>query len=364
VQEVPGTHEVVGTLITGDRPVDVAMWHSFWDDLGEGTGHERCERAVALLASLLTQVPDERSVGALVDSLHERHATEEPPLEDAVNIVGTGGGPSTFNMSTATAFVAAALGVRIVKSGSRAYTSRYGSIDVLELLGVPLTRSHEATHESLEDFGIAFAGPHVYPRELTLLAKNIMPVEMRRLGRFFNTIGPFLAAVPAQCQVTGVSDRSRLPLLGHLATHHCERAVWLCSNDVGVDELVSFADNVIRHDDGTEVRITPDALGLTPGTIEELRPALDPDSVARQFRALLEGDAEPAAIESIALNAASLVVASGLDDDWVTAFEAAMEAIEEGVALELLERLRDQGPGEVPVHLHARKRSATLTPNA
>lgn len=357
-------HDVVGTLLTGDRSVDLAMWHSFWDELGEGTSPERCERAVALLAQLLTQVPDEASVGALVDSLHERHAGEEPALEDAVNIVGTGGGPSTFNMSTATAFVAASLGVRIVKSGSRAYTSRYGSIDVLELLGVPLTRSHEATHESLEDLGIAFAGAHVYPRELTLLAKNIMPVEMRKLGRFFNTIGPFLAAVPAELQVTGVSDRGKLPLLGHLASEHCSRRVWLCSNSVGVDELVSFDDNVIRHDDGSEVRISPDSLGLTPGSIEELRPARDPEGVVRQFRALLEGDGEPAAVESIALNAASLVVASGLDEDWVTAFEAAMEAIEEGAALELLERLRDQGPGEVPLHLHGRRRSPSFAPNA
>jgi anthranilate phosphoribosyltransferase len=354
-------HEVVGSLITGDRPVDVEMWHGFWDDLGEGASPERCERAVAMMASLLTQVPDEASVGALVDSLRERH--HDPPVTNAINIVGTGGGPSTFNMSTATAFVAAALGVRIVKSGSRAYTSRYGSIDVLELLGVPLTNSHQTTGESLEELGIAFTGPYVYPPELTILAKNIMPVEMRKLGRFFNTIGPFLAAVPATCQVTGVSDRRMLPLLEHLATHHCRRSVWLCSNRVGVDELVSFEENLIRHDDGTELLVTPDLLGLTPGSIDELRPAYDPDGVARQFRALLEGDGPPAAVESIALNAASLVVASDLDTDWAVAFEAAMDAIEEGVALELLERLRDEGPGEVPLHLHARRRSAGPAPN-
>jgi anthranilate phosphoribosyltransferase len=356
-------HDVVGTLVTGDRPVDVELWHSFWDGLGEGTSHERCERAVALLALLVTQGADHASVGALVDSLHERHGDEEPPMQDAVNIVGTGGGPSTFNMSTATAFVAAALGVHIVKSGSRAYTSRYGSIDVLELLGVPLTHSHEATIESIEELGIAFAGPHVYPRELTILAKNIMPVEMRKLGRFFNTIGPFLAAVPATCQVTGVSDRSVLPLLEHLATDHCARGVWLCSNRVGVDELVSFDENLIRHDDGTEVLMTPDLLGLTPGTVDELRPAVDPESVARQFRALLEGEGAPAAVESIALNAASLVVASGLESDWTVAFEAAMDAIEDGAALEVLERLRDQGPGEVPVRLHGRRRSIQLAPD-
>jgi anthranilate phosphoribosyltransferase len=329
--------EVVGALLTRDRRVSVEMWHSFWDGLREGASPERCEKAVALLASLITQEPDHASIGALVDSLDARR--EHPPERDAVNIVGTGGGPSTFNMSTATAFVAATLEVPIVKSGARAYTSRYGSIDVLELLGVPLAGSQEDTADALERFGIAFTGPFVYPPELRLLARSIAPVEMTTLGRFFNHIGPFLAAVPAKCQVTGVSDRGMLPMLDHLA-NYCRRRVWLCFNRTGVDELVSFEENVIRRDYGTAVRLTPDLLGLAPGSLADLRPAAGPERTVDQFTALLQGNGPTAAIESICLNAASVVVASGLASDWSEAFRAARRAMDRGHALALLERVR------------------------
>jgi anthranilate phosphoribosyltransferase len=334
-------HEVVDTLLRGDRPVRVEMWDSFWDCLDEGTGPERRERAVSLLEALNARAPDKFSVGALIDSLESRR--EHPLAQDAVNIVGTGGGPSTFNISTAAALVAGTLGVRIIKSGSRAYTSRYGSIDVLELLGVPLTDSHEATAEALEQFGIAFTGLFVYPSELTLLARNILPLEMRKLGRFFNCIGPFLAALPTSCQVTGVADHSVLPLLEHLAANHCHRQVWLCFNRIGVDELVSFEENVIRLSGGDELRLMPDRLALATGSLRDLRQAGDRDGVIRQLTALLDGEGPPAAVESICLNAAALVVASGLASDWADAFRLAARAIARGHPAALLGRMRQHG---------------------
>ena len=331
-------HEVIGALLSGDASVSIDMWHSFWDCLRQGASPERCERAVAMLATLIIAVPDKASVGALVESLDARR--EHPEPHDAVNIVGTGGGPSTFNMSTAAAFLAAAMGVRVVKSGARAYTSRRGSIDVLELLGVPLAQSHDETADALNRHGLSFAGQFVYPPELTLLAKNIQPVEMKTLGRFFNSSGPFLAAVPARCQVTGVSDRKMLPLLEHIAANHCRRSVWLCSNRLGVDELVSFEENVIRYDGGGELRLSPSLLGLSPGTLRDLRPAEGSADAVRQFTALLEGDGPTAATESICLNAAALAVASGLEPRWDAALDEARGALEGGHALALLERLR------------------------
>src|SRR5438270_12708035 len=103
-------HEVIGALLGGEVPVSIEMWHSYWDGLHEGASPDRCERAVAMLATLIMAVPDKASIGALVASLEARR--EQPPEQDAVNIVGTGGGPRTFNMSTAAAFLAAAIGVR------------------------------------------------------------------------------------------------------------------------------------------------------------------------------------------------------------------------------------------------------------
>src|SRR5439155_12551412 len=131
--------------------------------------------ALAVLSSLTTQMPDGASVSALLGSLRAGNPQPAAPGRPTVNIVGTGGGPSTFNLSTASAFVAAAMGTRLIKTGSRAYASRTGSIDLLDRLGIRLTTSYEQTEEMLETFGIACAGPFVYPKELRLLARTILP---------------------------------------------------------------------------------------------------------------------------------------------------------------------------------------------
>lgn len=327
-------HEAVRLLQHG-QPVGAGTWHAFWDSLESA---ESGADAVALLEALAGRPPDHRSVGALVDSLDARRT--HPREQDAVNIVGSGGGPRTFNLSTAAALVAAALGIDVVKSGSRAYTSRYGSIDVLKLLGVPLATSDEQVADTLERCGIAFAGPFVYPPELALLAQRIFPRDWRQLGGFVNRLGPFLAAVPATAQLTGVSDRGLLPLYEHLAANHLRRRLWLCSNDSGIDELVSFEPNTIRRDDGTGLRLDPGALGASPGRRADLEGAADRAGVVREFTALLRGDGPPAAVESICLNAACLAVMCGVEPDWGEAFRAARSVLEGGAALAVLERLR------------------------
>ena len=114
--------------------------------------------ALAVLASLTTRIPDGASVSTLLSSLRERNPRPDPPPRRTVNIVGTGGGPSTFNLSTASAFVGAAVGARVIKTGSRAYASRTGSIDLLDRLGIRLAGSYEQTEESLESFGMALRG--------------------------------------------------------------------------------------------------------------------------------------------------------------------------------------------------------------
>ncbi len=156
-----------------------------------------------------------------------------------MNIVGTGGGPSTFNLSTASAFVAAAMGARVIKTGSRAYASRTGSVDLLDRLGIKQTSTYEQTEEMLDSFGIACAGPFIYPRELRLLARQILPFDMKTVGRFFNLIGPFLAAVPVTLQITGVSDHSVLPTFRQLVSEDETKRYWVTWNDLGVDELLS-----------------------------------------------------------------------------------------------------------------------------
>ncbi|MFH9354203.1 anthranilate phosphoribosyltransferase [Kitasatospora sp. NPDC017646] len=339
-------HEAVVSLISRDRPVELPVWRSFWDRLHAG-GMLRGE-AAALLASLSTRMPGRDTLHGLLESLDERRSPRPADaFAAAVNIVGAGGGPATFNISTAAAFVAAAMGVPVVKTGSRAYTSRFGSIDLLERLGITPTTSYEHTQEVMERCGIAFAGFFVYPQEVTLLARAVAPLEIRQLGSFVNTLGPFLADMPVRAQVTGVSRPRHVEGLRHAAeyvSHATGRSVWLAVNDAGADELLGFTANQVRaYEDGveSEFALTPGELGLGSGRLADLAvPEGGVDRAAELFLDVLAGRCSPTVRETVCLNAAALAVAGRLTGDWHEALAAADAALRDGSALSRVERLR------------------------
>ncbi|MFG2918784.1 anthranilate phosphoribosyltransferase [Kitasatospora sp. NPDC048298] len=338
-------HEVLRALIDRDRTVDQEMWGSFWDRLRDGA--LRSGETVALLSSLSTLMPDGDTLVAMLRSLDERRpavagrsAVAARP-DGTANIVGTGGGPATFNISTAAAFVAATMGVRVVKTGSRAYTSTCGSHDLLDRLGIATTTSYEQTDDLLERFGIAFPGNFVYPREIALLARSIVPMDLRMIGGFVNSVGPFLAAVPVCAQIVGVSDRSLLPALGEVAATVAGRRIWLCSNELGVDELVDSVDNVVLTNDGTDgFSLRAGAPGTGAGAIAGLRPAAAGEDVVDHFLGVLSGERTGPATRTVRLNAAALAVASGLVAEWPEAVRAADDALRSGAARDLVDRLR------------------------
>lgn len=334
-------HDALTALLHQHSSVECETWRSLWDQLDDG-GLDRSE-ATALLASLATRLPDPVTLRNLVASLDERRPAVTDRWPGSVNIVGTGGGPRTFNISTASAFVAAAMGVRVVKTGSRAYASRYGSIDLLERLGVGLSSSYEHTSDILDRFGIAFAGHFVYPAALSRLARRIVPMSMRAFGRFLNALGPFLAAVPVTAQVTGVSEHAPLTELRQLAATISDRRIWLCSNDLGADELLGFADNVIyTGEDAGAVRLWPGRFTSDAGTLQDLRPVENPGAVVGHFLDVVSGAANDVATRTVCLNAASLAVASGHIEGWAQAITTAEDAVRNGAARDLLERMRVQ----------------------
>jgi anthranilate phosphoribosyltransferase len=334
--------EVLAALVTQRYPVPVEVWGDFWDRLSEKTLHPG--EALAVLASLTTRMPDGVSVGTLLQSLRERNPEPAPPGRPTVNIVGTGGGPSTFNLSTASAFVAASMGARVIKTGSRAYASRTGSVDLLDRLGVRQTSSYEQIDEMLDQFGMACAGPFVYPRELRLLARQILPFDMKTVGRFFNLIGPFLGAVPVTTQITGVSDHSVLPTFRGLVDEEDRKRVWVTWNELGVDELLSVTDSHV-YDSGKreEFLLKPKELGLGNGTFDDLLPVSDLEQTVPHFIRLIGGDGPPGAIESIRLNAAALAVNAEVAADWEQGLAMAAEAMERGAPAKLIEQLKAHG---------------------
>jgi anthranilate phosphoribosyltransferase len=331
----------LAALVTRSYPIEADVWADFWQRLAAKELHPG--EAVAVLSSLTTQMPDGASVSALLRSLRAGNPQPAAPAR-AVNIVGTGGGPSTFNLSSASAFVAAAMGTRVIKTGSRAYASRTGSVDLLDRLGIRMAGSYEELEHLLDTFGIACAGPFVYPKELRLLARQILPFDMKTVGRFFNLVGPFLAAVPVTTQITGVSDHSVLPVFRALAKEDPTRDYWLCWNDLGCDELLSITDgHVFDSAADAERVIAPGELGLTDRPFEDLLPVAELDDTVPHFLKLISGDGPTGAIESIRLNAAVLAINGGVREDWAGALKLAEETMTSGEAARLIERIRAHG---------------------
>lgn len=332
---------LLAAVMSGEQRIDIALWRQFWDRLHAGE-LVRGE-AAATLAALSARIPGPDASLALVRSLAERRPATSFRFENAVNIVGTGGGPRTFNVSTAAALVAAAQSVPVVKTGSGAYTSRTGSYDLLRRLGINLTTGYEQTAGHLARYGIAFAGPFVYPAELAKLARAVAPLDFRQIGRIVNLLGPFLADVDTAAQLTGVSDHAMLPVLGALAAAAGPRRVWLTTNELGADELLSFAPGEIRSSLAPPVRLDPAELGLGPGVLADLAPAREDSLTAAHFLALLSGDAPPAAVQTVCLNAAALLIIAGHAGSWPDAVRSSAEVIADGHAAALVDRLRRHG---------------------
>ncbi|ALG09247.1 anthranilate phosphoribosyltransferase [Kibdelosporangium phytohabitans] len=323
--------DLLTALVSRQRPVEHESWRTFFNRLV--SRKLRRGEAAAVLTSLSTAMPGEQTLVSMMDCLDERRPAPEIHFPGTVNIVGTGGGPKTFNVSTAAAMVAAAMGARVVKTGSKGFTSRYGSLDLLGRLGVPLTKSYQETAESLERFGVAFAGNFVYPAEIAMLAKEILPLELRAVGRFVNSIGPFLGSMPVSAQLTGVSDPAVLPSLRSLARRLPGRRVWLCHNELGVDELIGFVPNVIIRADGEQTL----AAGST-GSLTDLTPAVgDP---VEQFLGVLAGQVPETALATVCLNAAALSVLNGHHAGWASAVADARAVLRDGAALDLVNRMR------------------------
>ena len=170
--------------------------------------HENAEELRALQAQPLDTGLAARFVGAVRRTWPVRAL---PGAEHAVNIVGSGGGARTFNISTSAAFVAAAAGARVLKSGSRSYHGASGSLDVLQVLGVFMPSSAEGLSEMLEDCSVAFVSTPHYAPVLGHMARRLGLHSFREVGGFLNRVGPLLCPYEVRAQLIGASSRALLP---------------------------------------------------------------------------------------------------------------------------------------------------------
>lgn len=255
-----------------------------------------------------------------------------------VDTCGTGGdGSSTLNLSTLSAFVAAAAGLCVAKHGNRSVTSECGSADLVEELGLPLQENPDEVRQALEQRKFAF----LFAPFFHTATARVMQVR-RSLGvrTVFNLLGPLTNPCRPPFQVIGVPEpRWCQPIAWVVAQLGVEKALVVCGHG-GVDELVLHGPNQICTVENGEVQTTwldPAELGLTPVPLEALKGGT-PDYNAGLSRLILRGQDHPAS-NAVALNAAAVLLVAGLAADWKEALATSQELLRSGVVWNWLESL-------------------------
>lgn len=294
---------------------------------GEWSEPEQAAFLIALRAK--GETPGEVAAAARVlRSFAVAVPSSRTPLIDTC---GTGGdGAHTLNISTGAALVAAACGVAVAKHGNRSVSSRCGSADVMEALGVPLELEPERLGALLGEVGFAFLfAPRLHPA-----MRAVMPVR-RALGvrTVFNLLGPLANPAGVRRQVVGVYSRAVMGLVaGALAELGAERA-WVVHGNDGLDELSVCAPTlVIEVRDGQvrgETVVDPEALGIRRAGHTELAGGGAAENAAR-LRAILAGEERSAAADAVALNAAAALVVAGAAPDLATGLERSRSSLAAG----------------------------------
>lgn len=249
-----------------------------------------------------------------------------------IDTCGTGGGRSTFNLSTGAAIVAAAAGAKVAKHGNRAVTSLCGSADVLEALGVVLVAEPERLQHLLDSVGIVFLfAPHHHPA-----MRHVMSAR-KALGvrTVFNQLGPLANPAGAKRQLIGVYDSALiLPMADALSKLGCERGLVVRGED-GMDEISPCtATQYVEVNQGRlkEGRFEPSDFGLTPLAESALIAGSDAAENAQILRLAL-GEADSPQAHALIPNAAAALYLAEVVDDLPSGAELAKQTIASGAAL-------------------------------
>ncbi len=251
---------------------------------------------------------------------------------------GTGGdGQGTFNVSTATALVAAAAGVRVAKHGNRSISSRCGSADVLEALGVAVELPLERIPECLETVGIVFLfAPHLH-----LAMKHVMNARRSlKTKTVFNLLGPLTNPLGASVQLAGVYDRTRTEMMAQACAAVGTRRAFVVAGWDGIDEISTTGPTQLSESDGSAVKtrdILPEDFGLRRAPEQALQGG-DPTTNAQLLRRVLEGELGPYR-DVVLANTSAALVAAGKAEGFLPGVQMAAEAIDSGAARQTLTSL-------------------------
>jgi len=295
----------------------------------------------ALLLGLRSRGETAEEIAGAAQALRDAMVMVRPSAgSPVVDTCGTGGGGvSTFNVSTAAGFVAAAAGARVAKHGNRSYTSRCGSADVLEALGVNIMLGPEEAPAALDLAGMVFLfAPNYHPA-----MRHAGPTR-KELGvpTIMNLLGPLANPAGVRRQVIGVADPARAPLLAEALLRLGAEHALVVHGEIGMDEISPAGPTAVwevRDGSVTTWQLDPRDYGLEWTAVAELAGG-EPEENAARIARLLEGEVDESARRAVLLNAAAGIYVAGLAATYVEAIELAEEALASRRAAEVLARLR------------------------
>ena len=319
-----------GTHLTADHASAVL------DEIMAGRASE--VQAAAFLVGLRAKGETVAELTGLARTMRRLAEPVELERHDLVDTAGTGGGPSTFNISTAAALVAAGAGCAVAKHGNRSSTSRSGSADLLEALGVRIDLDPDAVARCIDEVGFGFM---FAPRHHAAM-KHVVPVRRELAVRtIFNFLGPLTNPAGATRQLLGVSDRRYQETIAEaLLGLGCEHALVVSAED-GLDEVsIAGPTRVIEVKGGaTEERhVSAADLGLDEAPVDAISGGSPADN-ATVVRAVLQGTDRGPARDVVLANAGAAVLVAGGAEDLAAGVERARSAIESGAAANVLSRL-------------------------
>jgi len=327
--------EAIQALVSGVRVEPSLLGRAFGEIMD---GEASPATAAGLLVGLRMKGETVEEIVAVAEALRARATLTEPADPRTIDTCGTGGsGLDTFNISTTSAFVVAGAGVSVAKHGNRAATSRSGSFDVLEALGIRIDLPIPTYGRILAEVGIA----PFFARTAHPAFKHVAPVRAELGVRtLLNCLGPLLSPVGARYQVVGVYAGELVePLAEALGRLGAERALVVHGSD-GMDEFTTTGPSQAALYAGSKVEpmhVDPGALGLAPAQLEDLAGGT-PEENARTTRAILDGEVGPRR-DIVLLNAAAALFVVERASSLEEGLSLAAESIDSGAARGKLEAL-------------------------
>jgi anthranilate phosphoribosyltransferase len=332
----------VGALISElEQGRDLEAWDAeeLMDYLIGGTAPE--EEILTILNAMCDKGPSEGEIVAFARVMRSKASMLQHKIPRLVDTCGTGGGPATFNISTAAAFVAAGAGATIAKHGNRSSTG-LGSADLLEALGVPLGGSNEILVSQLETVGIAFLfAPAHHP------AMKHVAAARKKLGRrsVFNLLGPLANPAGATRQSIGIYDPKMMPLMGAAARSlNLDRAVLSHSRE-GLDEIspCTETDAVVLADGRlTELVLQPEDFDVNRLEFDAIKAGTNLEEAKAMFLESIS-DVGSKRASAVVPSAAVAIWLAELEPDFRSAAARARASIAEGRAEDKLRQLTEAG---------------------